>query len=404
MIRPISLFLIACLTLAEYDTGNVIQSAGYWSIILLIIVPAITFSIATKVKTKKFGVELLTIVILIAWSMNLFIFTWLQYVKAVLGEQFLLVQFCALLPVILSLSLLWWMTSPIKNKYAWVSHRLRLDVLLLFIPLFILWGIREVVSAYYTAEVGEDAMLFAVIALIIFSPMLIRMILSAKKISDRHLGSLILNVAHRAGIRKTNVLVWNTHMLLMNAFAIGIIFQPKTIVLTDKLLNLLPQNELLAVVRHEFAHHRYWHLTVLIFGMFSTLLWTDLLATTFGINTSLGYIQIIQLLCVIFVFVLLTRAFEEQADAYAVMDESASEGSDVVLQKAASNMSSALGTVAETCNQSSDRTDVLHGSIQQRQLKIEALVGCSLNAIPIHKKVKWIKIAIVFMFVLGVVL
>jgi Zn-dependent protease with chaperone function len=404
MIRPISLFLIACLALAEYDTGNVIQGAGYWAILLLIIVPAIAFSIATKARNQKFGVELLTIVILIAWSIDLFMFTWLQYVQLVLGEQFLLVQFAALLPVILSLSLLWWMTSPIKNRLAWISHRLRLDVLLLFIPLFILWGIREVVSVYYTAEVGGDAMFFAVIALIIFSPLVIRAILSAKTITDRHLESLILIVAQRAGIRKANVLVWNTHMILMNAFAIGIIFQPKTVVLTDKLLNLLSQNELLAVVRHEFAHHRYWHLAFLIVGMFSTILWTDLLAKSVGIDTSLGYIQIIQLLCVIFVFVLLTRTFEEQADAYAVMDESDSEGSDVVLQKATLSLSSALVSIAQTCNLSSDRTDVLHGSIRQRQLKIETLVGCPLNAIPIHKKVKWIKITIVLLFVIGIIL
>jgi Zn-dependent protease with chaperone function len=404
MIRPISLFLIACLTLAEYVTANVLQGAGYWAIILLIIVPAIALSFAPKARTQKFGVEVITIVILLAWSMDLFMFTWLQYVQTVLGDQFLLVQFGALLPALISLTILWWMTSPIKNRVAWISHRLRVDVLLLFIPLFILWGVREVARAYYTHEVAEDTMFFAIIALIIFSPFVIRVILPAKKITDSNLESIVLKVARRAGIREAKVLVWNTHMLLMNAFAIGIIFQPKTIVLTDKLIAFLSQRELLAVVRHEFAHHRYWHLTFLILGMFSTLLWTDFVAKSVGLDTSLGYIQIIQLLCVILVFVLLSRAFEEQADAYAVKDESTSAGSDAVLQEAVLSLSSALGAIAQAGNQSGDRTDVLHGTILQRQIKIEALVGCTLNATPIDKKVKWIQIAIVLSIVARIIL
>ena len=169
MIRPISLFLIVCLALADnltFDTKT--NDAGVWAITLLVIVPVVVLLVSSKVQRQKSGVEIQTFVILIAWSMALLMFGWLAHVKLILGENFLLVKFGILLPVVLSLSLLWWLTSPIKSRIAWVSHRLRCDVLLLFVPLFILWGVRDVVWRYYGSDASQDAMFIALIALIIF--------------------------------------------------------------------------------------------------------------------------------------------------------------------------------------------------------------------------------------------
>ena len=404
MIRPISLFLITCILLADYLTATIVKGAGVLAIILLVIIPVVAIVLSPKVQRKNYGIEIQTFVILIAWSMALLMFGWLAHVKLILGENFLLVKFGILLPVVLSLSLLWWLTSPIKSRIAWVSHRLRCDVLLLFVPLFILWWVRDVVWRYYGSDASQDAMFIALIALIIFSPIVIRCILCARELTDKNLTQLLLQVARRAGVKKAKVLVWNTHMLLMNAFAIGIIFQPKTIVLTDKLLQNLTQKELVLVARHEFAHHRYWHLSFLILGMFCTILWTDHLATLFQIDIGAVTTQLIQLLLVIMVYIYLSRKFEEQADAYAVADESASQGSEIVLQDASHNMSAALGVIASCSNISTDRRDVLHGSIRERQLNLESLVHCPLNAIPIHQSVKWIKIALVSLLLLEFVI
>ncbi len=402
MIRPISLYLIACLSLADYLAyDKMVSDAGVWAILLLVIVPALVLTVSPKVQTRAFGVQHLTGVLLIAWSVDLLVFAWLEYVELLVGEHPLLVSFGALFPIVLSLSILWWLTSPIKNRFAWMSHRLRLDVLLLFVPLFFIWGVRDVAMQFFNFEIAEEAMFIAIVLLIIFSPMVIRCILSPKELNDNNLMRLVQQVAHRAGVRNAKVLVWKTHMLLMNAFAVGIIFQPKTIVFTDKLIKNLSQQELLAVARHEFAHHRFWHLSFLLLGMFCVLLWTDSLADFLQLDTSARIFLIFQLVLMIAAYIFLSRKFEEQADAYAVADQSTSEGSTVILSGASQCMSSALEAIANASHISTERNDVLHGSIHARQLRLESLADCPVQAIPIYRTVKRIKIAIVLLLVLG---
>lgn len=402
MIRPISLYLILCLSLADYLAyDKMVSDAGVWAILLLVIVPALVLTVSSKVQTRAFGVQRLTLVLLIAWGMDLLVFAWLGYVELFVGDRPILVSFGALFPIVLSLSILWWMTSPIKNRFAWLSHRLRLDVLLLFVPLFFIWGIRDAAMEYFNHEVAEEAMVIAIVLLIIFSPIVIRQILSAKESTDKNLIRIVQQVAHRAGVRNAKVLVWKTHMLLMNAFAIGIIFQPKTIVFTDKLINDLAQQELLAVARHEFAHHRFWHLSFLLLGMFCALLLTDSLAAFLQVDASAGIFLIFQLVLMIAAYVFLSRKFEEQADAYAAADQSSSEGSTVILSGASQCMSSALEAIANASHISTERNDVLHGSIHTRQLRLKSLVDCPIHAIPIYRTVKRIKIAIVLLLVLG---
>jgi Zn-dependent protease with chaperone function len=243
-----------------------------------------------------------------------------------------------------------------------------------------------------------------IIAIIILSPIYIRFILSAKNMQDKVLLRTIVETGHFAGIRNPRVYVWNTHQLLMNAFAIGVFFTPKTIILTDKLIKNLTQSELLAVVRHEFAHHRYWHLPFLFLSMICALIWSDYLLNLLQIDSGSGYVQFAQLLLMMIVFVVMSKQFERQADAYAVVDYSKKIGSSVVTEDALQSMKTALSAIAYSNNISMDRNDLLHGSIHERQLNLGAIVGCPLDKIPINRKVRVIKIATILFLLLGIVI
>jgi len=80
MIRPISLFLLACFFLAEYKSFENVQAYGIWAIVLLCIAPVITVLIAPRVLQIKYGIELLTFLVLILWCIAMFLFAWMPYV------------------------------------------------------------------------------------------------------------------------------------------------------------------------------------------------------------------------------------------------------------------------------------------------------------------------------------
>ena len=403
MLRPISLVLITCLLLSEYISFEEFKHLGLWNIVLLCVIPAIILLSAPIVLKKKYGIELLTFMILMAWSTAIFIFSWDEYVKSIAGEQVLLNNAIVLLPVVISLAILWMISSPTKQRLAWVSHRLRLDVFLLFIPLFILWGIRDVSRQFVSEEQAQDTMFIALIALVVFSPIVIRHILAAGEMPNSPLKHAIQEVGIRTGIRRPTVLVWNTHHRLMNAFAIGVMLRSKTIILTDALVTNLTQKELLAVTGHEFAHHKYLHLAFLFLGMFCALKWSANACDALQIDQSAGYIYGVQLVVMIASYILISRQFEKQADAYAAVDISKRAGSNTVTSEAVQDMSSSLAAIAFAGNIPVEKRDMLHGSIQERQKMLDDLIGCPLNQVPINKRVFWIKFGILFLLVLGFV-
>jgi Zn-dependent protease with chaperone function len=214
----------------------------------------------------------------------------------------------------------------------------------------------------------------------------------------------IVDVAVRAGIRNANVLVWDTHQRIMNALAIGVIFRPKTIVLTDKLISCLSLQELLAVTAHEFGHHKYRHIPFLIITLVCILVWSFKAFTLFGFDVSSELIYIFQLILCVGGIICMSRQFEEQADAYASDNLSSRHGSEVVTQDAANAMANALGAIASAQQINKDRYDLLHGSIRSRQQKLQHLVGCKLSEVPINKKVKRIKIVLLCIMVVGFII
>ena len=405
MLRPISLFLIACLVLAEYFSFENLDPAGFgfWISMCLIIVPLTVVLLSYFVCNNKICVQILTVIILISWCVAMLVFAWIKFVRGIVGNQFLVDELIVVFPVVLWLSMLWFITSPIKNKFAWVSYRLRMDVLLLLLPLFGFWGIREVSEIYSNESFFEIIEFLAVVMLILLLPIFIRLILSAKAMKDTSLLRLFQEVGTRAGVQHPNVLVWNTHGRMMNAFAIGSIFQRKTIILTDKLIHNLTQAELLSVVRHEFAHHKYWHLEFLGLAMLCSLIWTDVLFGVLHLSSS-WYVQVPQFIIVCIAIVVVSRKFERQADTYSVVDQSKVDGSCTVTKNASSSMSSSLRPLADSHNISIERGDPMHGSIHDRQKYLESLVDCPIDSIPINRTVRRIKIGIVLMLVLGLAL
>jgi Zn-dependent protease with chaperone function len=405
MIRPVSLFLLLFLLVSKRSSEQDVQPNWYWLIFLLLIFPAISIGIA-KVASKTKTTQLLaTAAVLLSWGVAVYVFSWAVIVRGMLQEYTLIDAAVILFSPIFWLCALWWCTSPIVNRVSWVMYRFRLDVLLLFVPVFFLLAVSEVSSNYaVTKEYIEMIEVAGLVVLLGLAPFLIAKILPAKEMQNYALRSSITEVGRRAGVRRSNVLVWNTHNRIMNALAIGIIFQPKTIVLTDKLIANVTPKELLAVVTHEFGHHKYWHIPFLILTAVSTMIWSMRIFWYLGLDESSAFVFVAELAVIVLAITLVSRQFERQADAYAAIDISKVEQSDCITSDAAGAMKQALGAIAESQNIALDRNDPLHGSILERQMHLDALIGCKLNEIPINTKVKWVKIFIFVSLLLGIVL
>jgi len=373
-------------------------------LLCLAVVPCLSV-LGTRFSHKyKITPLLATFAILLSWSASIFLFYWATIPKTYFTKYFILDEFIVLLPALLWLGVLWFVTSPTKDRYAWVLHRFRLDVLLLFIPVSLFVTLSDSISFFGLHEDFQVVELIGFLILMACAPFFITRILSAKPMKNYELQCSIEEVGFRAGVRRSRIFVWNTHNRIMNALAIGVLFQPKTIVLTDKLIASLTKEELLSVTAHEFGHHKYWHIPFLLLTAITSMVWLDKAYAVLHLDVGHNSSFITQLICIIFAILVVSRQFEEQADAYAAVDNSRVLGDTKISEEGAQSMASALGAIAITQNIDIFRNDPMHGSIASRQHKLRTLVGCSFTEIPVNKKVFWTKTILCLSLLLGFLL
>lgn len=185
--------------------------------------------------------------------------------------------------------------------------------------------------------------------------------------------------------------------------AIGLFFQSRSIVFTDKLISKLTQSELLAIAAHEIAHHKYWHIPFLVITLLCSMVWSTKLFELFDLELSEAYMYAMNIAIMLLTLILVSRRFESQADSYAVVNLSTAQGSDVVTEDSVKVMTNALEIACNNQKKNSNSHDPLHGSIKSRQLTLQKLVGRRISDISINKQVKWFKVTIVIALIAGIV-
>lgn len=255
--------------------------------------------------------------------------------------------------------------------------------------------------------------LVAVAAVFMLSPLLIRSLWDTAALAPGPLRDQLLAVCTRARVRVRDIRIWHTGGMLVNAAAIGVLPFLRTIILSDRLLNVLPARQVESVMAHETAHVRFAHIPWLCAAMFAGLGLASIasnliLATLFFAVLSpdlhpvaAGTIELAltlgMLVPAILVFGVVSRRFEWQADAYAASQSSdaVDATSPFVAQSASEDMSAALGTVANYHHMNIHASSFRHGSIATRQQRLYALIGQPRSALPIDRTVRRIKLLII---------
>jgi STE24 endopeptidase len=273
--------------------------------------------------------------------------------------------------------------------------------------------------------------LFGVLCVFILSPLVVRLVWDVQTLGKGPTRDALERLLERTGVRVRDILLWRTHGTLVNAAAVGVIRPLRYILLSDALLESLPERQVQAVMAHEIAHVRLRHMlwmgiSVVSMGVFLSLvaslaLWAagvgpevaatprpgesievDSLSWGTGLVTSGA---VLGLTLSLFGFV--SRRFEWQADAFAVrvlshlrpradappqiawtglpngIEPPVVAGETVAGEidparattEAAESMAGALGSVATLAHIPISRSSWRHGSIAVRQARVRGLVG-----------------------------
>lgn len=369
-------------------------------------------------------------------------FGWLGAVRGVLGNWPAIDELVAVAPPVVTLAASWWIQEPLERRVRdaslirrldeglpipaaptraeYVYERMCANIFLLLVPLLIVLALGESlvpllksrVDPAWADDVAEATMIACAAATYCASPLIARVVLRLRPLPPGELRDDLLEICDRCGVRVSNVFLWDTRNATINGAVMGIVAPLRYVMLTDALLELLPRDELRAVMAHEIGHVRRRHLpwmlgamVVLLMGASFVVDWPMQVIFERMQADGWGPDEMIAAdawmaragtlgagLIALFGFGWLSRRFERQADTFAVQALSQATG-ELVSPGAVDAMRGALASVARFGGVDPERRSWRHGSIEWRRRYLAGLVGRPVDRLPIDRIVARLKLA-----------
>jgi STE24 endopeptidase len=148
------------------------------------------------------------------------------------------------------------------TSYLWIRTRHYLGLVLL--PPLIIITLFETLAALGIAVGNLDSawwlMLPLLLTMLVLMPLAVRRIWPTTPLGAGALREALDAICRGRNCHVRDILVWRTGGTMANAAVVGLSRRLRYVLLTDALLEDLTPREVAAVVRHEVAHLRRWHL------------------------------------------------------------------------------------------------------------------------------------------------
>ena len=317
---------------------------------------------------------------------------------------------------------------PILTRGQYLLSQLRHQIALLLLPMLALLGWIQLVPMLVPPEaqwLGISAQALLIVAgvgaVFLAAPLVVRLVWDTAPLPAGELRDRLVAMCRRHGVYVRQVLLWRTFGSMINGAVIGITRWLRYILLTDALLDALPQRRIEAVMAHELGHIRRRHIPWMLLVAISALgllnvaayrvslaLWNwshslEALPTWMGWTRDEVLVQMGPIAAAVIAWIILfgwvSRRFERQADTFAVCHLSRTDADGrpaaggCITEEAVEAMAGALQDVAELNHIPPTRRSWRHGSIRWRQQYLRTLVGRRIDSLPIDRLVLGIKLA-----------
>jgi STE24 endopeptidase len=383
-----------------------------------------------------------------------FLAGWLECVRAGIGNLPAIDELVAILPALGAAVAGWWVQEPIERRVreaslirrldegrplvAWPSRlrfvvaRTRSNILLLLVPILVVVAVSEALEpriaraapAFWASGGQELTPLAIALCVYLLSPLLARLVLDLAPLPPGEMRTDLEEVCRASGVRVRDILVWRTDDAMVNGAVMGLVGPLRYVMLTDGLLELLPRQQLRAVMAHEIGHVRRRHLPWMLAALIAMLVVASLLVEApvrfadeairtagWSIDATLEALlwldrgaALSATALALLLFGWLSRRIERQADSFAAQYLSSAEGSPQITPQAVAAMSDALASVARHTGVSPHRPSWRHGSIAWRQAYLGGLTGSPVAGLGIDRLIARLKVGVALVLIAFAVL
>ncbi|MEM9082539.1 MAG: M48 family metalloprotease [Planctomycetota bacterium] len=365
----------------------------------------------------------------LAHTIAVFVGRWVDHIRNLMGDWILIDELVVILPALIGIAGVWWIQFAVERRLRdaavfgalagiegrrinvvsaprFVMSRAQQLFAFLMLPIGLVWSVREGTVFFGTPDWTE---LVIVLGMVVVLPVIMVRVAGTVPITKGELRDAIARVGLKQGARINDIRVWRREDGAMNAALVGTVPGLRAVLVTETLLEGLGEMELEAVVAHEVGHARRRHIPWMLGWIAGIVLCSsalDALAIRLGAPQEMQWaILIVSALIGIWGFGMVSRRCEWQADAFAAqhlsgMERGKARGGQIEFE-AAGAMRRALGAVAAHAGMHRQRFDFRHGSIAERQRRLDALIGLDMQALPIDQTVRNWQIVIIGIVLIG---
>lgn len=368
---------------------------------------------------------------------------WLDAVRSAVDNPILIDELIAIAPAVTGAIAIWWLHYPIERRLResllirrldhgrpiygipsrgrFVMQQTRTNLLLLLVPVLTIVALAEMIDILddrygegLPTWAAEVATILAGLGVFLCAPLLARLVLTLERLGDGTVRDDLLGMCRRHGVRVREFLLWRTDGSMINAAVMGLVGRLRYVLLTDALLESMTREQVQAVMAHELGHVKRHHMSWLILSLIAALLAASVLVSVpfIAVEPPLGETAVwfdgaasaAAGVVALLAFGWVSRRYERQADTFAVQHLSGlggEGGAGVVTAEAVAAMQSALEAVAALNSVDPRRGSWRHGSIAWRTEHLRGTVGLPLDAIPIDRLVRRMKVVVAAVLVLG---
>lgn len=221
---------------------------------------------------------------------------------------------------------------PVWSRGVYLAYKFRHQIAIIAVPMLVVLfakhyidTVRYDVNRATRIPYAADLLVGAVVSIVLFiAPLFIRYIWATRRLENGDLRDRLERQCDRVGLKYREILVWDSHGLIVNAAVMGFVAPIRFVLLSDGLIETMSPRQIEAVFGHEAGHVRHHHLQFfVVFSVLSMLVVggiLELLNRYTAIGT--GMLQLVAMIATLVVwgagFGWVSRCFERQADIFGV--------------------------------------------------------------------------------------
>ena len=222
---------------------------------------------------------------------------------------------------------------PSRKLGDYLIDKVRHNLLIIAAPMVLIVAARFYTSRNqdflietFVVPWAADALLGCVSAVVLlFAPVMLRYVWVTEPLPPGPLRDRLERMCRRVGLRYSEILLWHTHRMTVNAAVMGFVAPLRYVLISDALLETMEDDEIEAVFAHEAGHVRHWHLQYFALFVLVTMYITGGMLEVLTRNRLVmdqGLLQVISLSLLLASWLLgfgwVSRNFERQADVFGV--------------------------------------------------------------------------------------